>query len=114
MGPIELFDTSFLHSLNVDESVWFDHFFLANVAPFFYVETLADLAKTFDLPRTPEQEVRTIAGKFPEMNGRPCAFHATVALGNLMGHAVSMIGRIPLFGGRKVRAGNRTGVVYEE
>jgi hypothetical protein len=81
---------------------------------FFYVETLADLAKTFDAPRTPEQQVRAIAEKFPEMNGRPCAFHATLALGNLEGYAVPMDYRIPLFGGRTVRVGNHTGVVFEE
>jgi hypothetical protein len=114
MGPIALFDKSFLQSLSVDESVWFDHFFLANVSPFFYVETLADLAKASDAPRTPEQQVRTIADKFPEMHGTPCAFHVTLALGNLEGYGVPMTGRIPLFGGRMVRAGNRTGVVYEE
>ena len=44
-GPITLFDKSFLQSLNLDESVWFDHFFLTNVCPLFYVETLADLGK---------------------------------------------------------------------
>lgn len=114
MGPIALFDKSFLQSLNVDESVWFDHFFLANVSPFFYVETLADLAKTFEPPRTPEQQVRAIAEKFPEMNGRPCAFHATLALGNLAGRPVPMTGQIPLFGGRRVKVGNRTGVVFGE
>lgn len=114
MGPIALFDKSFLQSLSVDESVWFDHFFLANVPPFFYVETLADLAKASETPRTPEQQVRMIADKFPEMHGTPCAFHVTLAIGNLEGHSVSMTGRIPLFGGRMVKAGNRTGVVYEE
>lgn len=45
MGPIALFDKSFLQSLTVDESVWFDHFFLPVVSPLFFVETLADLAK---------------------------------------------------------------------
>lgn len=30
MGPIVLFDKSFLQALSVDEAVWFDHFFLAN------------------------------------------------------------------------------------
>ena len=45
MGPIALFDKSFLQSLSVDESVWFDHFFLPVVSPLFFVETLADLAK---------------------------------------------------------------------
>ena len=57
MGPITLFDKSFLQSLSLDESVWFDHFFLTNVAPIFYVETLADLNKTVRKERTPEQEV---------------------------------------------------------
>lgn len=32
MGPIALFDKSFLQSLTVDESVWFDHFFLPVVS----------------------------------------------------------------------------------
>ena len=61
MGPIALFDKSFLQSLNVDESVWFDHFFVTVVSPFFYVETLADLARTFKAPRIPDQQVRAIA-----------------------------------------------------
>ena len=113
MGPIALFDKSFLQSLNVDESVWFDHFFLTVVSPFFYVETLADLAKTFKAPRIPDQQVRAIAEKFPEMHGTPCALHISLALGNLEGHPVPLTGQIPLVGGRMVRAGNRTGVVYE-
>ena len=45
VGPIALFDKSFLQSLSLDESVWFDHFFLPVVSPLFFVETLADLTK---------------------------------------------------------------------
>ena len=41
MGPITIFDKSALQALNMDEAVWFDAFFLANVVPLFYVETLA-------------------------------------------------------------------------
>lgn len=44
MGPLALFDKSYLEGLNPDEAVWFDHFFLANVCPMFYVETQSDLA----------------------------------------------------------------------
>lgn len=40
-----IFDKSFLESLTLDEAVWFDNFFLANITPIFYVETLADLEK---------------------------------------------------------------------
>jgi hypothetical protein len=45
MGPTTIFDKSGLQALNNDEAVWFDAFFLANVVPIFYVETLADLEK---------------------------------------------------------------------
>lgn len=41
MGPIALFDKSFLQSLSIDESVWLGHFFMPVVCPLFYVETLA-------------------------------------------------------------------------
>jgi hypothetical protein len=61
MGPITLFDKSFLQSLSVDESVWFDHFFLTNVCPLFYVETMADLEKSPQKGRAAEDEVRIIA-----------------------------------------------------
>jgi hypothetical protein len=37
MGPIALFDKSFIQSLSVDESVWFDHFFMPVVCPIFFV-----------------------------------------------------------------------------
>ena len=67
MGPIALFDKSFLQSLSLDESVWFAHFFMPVVCPLFYVETLADLEKAVRAGRTPEQEVGIIARKFPEV-----------------------------------------------
>ncbi len=114
MGPIALFDKSFLQSLTVDESVWFDHFFLPVVSPFFYVETLADLGKSLGGGRTPEDEVRIIAEKFPDMNGMPCDFHVKLALANLEGYPVSMTGKIPVSGGRPVKGGGRTGVVYDQ
>jgi hypothetical protein len=58
MGPNALFDKSFLQSLSVDESVWFDHYFYAVVCPLFYLETLADLEKAVREGRTPETELR--------------------------------------------------------
>lgn len=45
MGPVVLFDKSFLQTLNLDESVLFDHFFHTVICPVFYVETIADLTK---------------------------------------------------------------------
>ena len=38
MGPIALFDKSFLEMLNADEAVLFDALFSANICPIFYSE----------------------------------------------------------------------------
>ncbi len=66
-----LFDKSFLQSISTDEAVWFDRFFMPVVCPIFYVETLAELAKEPSQRRQPEEVVRDIANKFPEMGGGP-------------------------------------------
>ena len=113
MGPITLFDKSFLQSLSVDESVWFDHFFLVNVCPLFYGETLADLDKTVRDGRTPEEEVGIIADKFPEMHGMPCGHHRTQCIGELLGYPVPMTGQIPLAGGRLVKSDDGRAAVFE-
>jgi len=113
MGPITLFDKSFLQSLSVDESVWFDNFFYSVVYPMFYVETLADLSKSTS-NRSPFQEVGIIADKFPEMHGTPTAYHRGLSIADLMGDTVPMTGQIPLSGGRVVKSGNRKGVVYDQ
>lgn len=114
MGPITLFDKSFLQSLSVDESVWFDQFFLTNICPLFYVETLADLEKSVRKGRTPEQEVALIAEKFPDMHGTPNAYHGALCVANLMGKRIPMTGQIVVPHGYPVKVGDRRGVVYNE
>ncbi len=114
MGPLVLFDKSFLQSLSVDESVWFDHFFRSTICPLFYVETLADLEKSIKKGRTPEQEVGIIATKFPERNGTPCLFHRDICISELLGQRVPLDSRIPVGGGRPVKAEGKKGFVYEE
>ena len=113
MGPITLFDKSFLQSLSVDEALWFDHFFLANVCPLFYGETLADLDKSVRKGRTPEQEVAIIANKFPEMHGLPCAHHLTLCSVELLGFRVPMTGQVPLADGRRVESEGGRAAVFE-
>lgn len=110
MGPIALFDKSFLQSLNVDESVWFDQFFIANISPLFYIETLADLDKEMARGRTAEQVVGDIASKAPELSGAPNVHHQALLLGNLMGQPVSMTNRPLVAGGRPVESGGKKGV----
>ena len=115
VGPVALFDKSFLQSLSVDESVWFDHFFLPVVSPIFFVETLADLAKQRpNGSRSPEDEVRVIADKTPVLSGAPCVHHAQLCIANLLGHETPHLGQIPVAGGRPVRgADGKPGVVFE-
>ncbi len=114
MGPIVLFDKSFLQSLSLDEAVLFDHLFTVVISPLFFVETLADLEKAVRQGRTPEQEVGIIAEKTPEMNYGVNVFHGSLCLNNLFGGPLEMEGRIYAAGGRPVKVHGKTGVVFKE
>lgn len=112
MGPITLFDKSFLQSLTVDESVWFDHYFTPNICPLFFVETLADLAKSnLREGRTVEHEVAIIAEKTPEVSSYLCGYHGQLCLGDLLGHPVPLTGQIPMPGGQTVQLNGKTGLI---
>ena len=113
MGPITLFDKSFLQSLNIDESVWFDNFYQANISPLFYMETLADLAKEMTRGRTPEEIVGEIASKTPEMSGSPNVHHMNLLLSNLLGQKIVMDGRPILAGGKPVMSGDKKGLAFD-
>ena len=111
MSIVTLFDKSFLQSLSLDEAVMFDNFFIGNVCPIFYVETLADLNKDVR-KRTPEEEVRILAAKFPEMHGAPNAYHRTICTGELLGERVPTTGQLLMAQGAAVRANGQTGVNF--
>jgi hypothetical protein len=66
-GPILIFDKSTLQALNPDQANWMDNFFMSNITPLFYIETLADLEKEVKAGKTPEQVVGEIAYKTPDM-----------------------------------------------
>jgi len=111
--PVALFDKSFLQSLSLDESVWFNQFFHINICPLFYVETLADLDKHFiNGKRDPEREVAIIANKFPE-HGWPNANHGQLALANLLGKSVNLDGAIHLPYGQLVQVEQQITAIYE-
>jgi hypothetical protein len=65
-GPLLIFDKSAFQGLNTDESVWLDNFYMTNITPLFFVETLADLEKQMRTGRTPEHIVGSIAHRTPE------------------------------------------------
>lgn len=113
MGPIAVFDKSFIQSLNINESVWFDNFFSAVITPYFYVETLADLHKSSKRGKTPEEEVTILAEKTPELSSTPTQSHSELCLMDLLGYSVNPDGRPFLAGGKQVRFGDKEGTNFE-
>jgi hypothetical protein len=100
MGPVIIFDKSALQMLSIDESCWLENFFLTNITPLFYVESLADLSKTQRDHRTPNQVVSELAVKTPTMSCYPNIHHGTLIYNELLGKKVPMDGR-PLISGGK-------------
>lgn len=113
MGPIALFDKSFLQSLSTDESVWFDNFFYPVTSPLFYIETLADLWKKPRDGKTAEDEVGIIAAKTPQLHGGPCYFHREMCMQDLLGNHVPMNGQIPIAGMRRAFRDGKEGAIAE-
>jgi len=53
-GPSLIFDKSALESLDLDEAVLLDNFYISIITPLFFVECLADLEKAIRSKSTPE------------------------------------------------------------
>lgn len=111
-GPVLIFDKSLLQSLNINEAVWLDNFFLNNVTPLFFAETLADLEKQVHAGRTPEQIVGALALKTPDMQAYPCAHHTKMIQGALTGHELPLDSRIPLDSGTVVNLNGKLGMFF--
>ena len=86
MGPFLIFDKSSLESLNLDEAVMLDNFYMSNITPLFFVECLADLEKAIRSQSTPEQLVGSLAARTPESQSYPNLHHATILRSELAGH----------------------------
>lgn len=93
-GPITIFDKSALQSLSMDESVCLDAFFLVNVVPLFYAETLADLEKEVAEGRSPEDLVGMLAVKTPP-NAVPNVHHRSLISAPQRRHAPHRLGAAP-------------------
>jgi hypothetical protein len=103
MGPITIFDKSALQALSVDETVWLEAYFLSNVTPLFYVETLADLEKAVAEGRTREEVVASLAERTPS-DAYPNVHHRTLIEAELQGYEVEMSGRVVVAAGEYRRA----------
>lgn len=102
MGPYLVFDKSFLESLTADEAVWLDNYFMNNITPLFYIETLADLEKEKKkgkVARTPQELVGEIASKSPNMGAVSAVHHTRLVIGDMLGHEASWKYHRPIVGG---------------
>ena len=115
MGPALIFDKSFLESLNPDEAMWLDNFFLCNITPLFFIETLADLEKDVRKGRTPESIVGSLAYRTPDQHSQPNIYHRHLLEGELLakGTVDMKYGRPHIGGGRTVTLGGQTGVFFQ-
>ena len=115
LGPFLIFDKSSLESLNLDEAVMLDNFYMSNITPLFFVECLADLEKAIRSNSTPEQLVGSLATRTPESQSYPNVHHATILRGELAGkfELKTVHGRVMLAGGRHVQLGEKKGVIFE-
>src|SRR4051794_33697642 len=93
MGPTAIFDKSALQALSMDEAVWFDAFFVANVVPLLFVEILADLEKELGRGKDPEALVGMLATKTPSA-AYPNVFHRQLVLGELAGQEIPLRGQV--------------------
>src|ERR1700737_2076854 len=113
-GPFLIFDKSSLESLNLDEAVLLDNFYMSNITPLFFVECLADLEKAIRSKSTPEQLVGSLANRTPESQSYPNEHHMNILKGELAGrfHLTTVHGRVALAGGRRVQLGDKKGMIF--
>ena len=114
VGPITLFDKSFLESLNPDEAAVFGQLFLPVIAPVFLWETRADLKKASRGERTAQELVENLSYKTPAMSGQVTADHGTCCAMELLGSGFPMDGRPVLPGGKPTLVDGKRGVIFSE
>lgn len=114
MGPVIIFDKSMLESLTPDEAMWLDNFYLCNITPVFFIETLADIEKQVRSGRTPEDVVGSLAYKTPDYSSKANAHHRSLMYGELTGAgAIDIVsGRPHVSGGKRVELDGKTGVLF--
>jgi hypothetical protein len=115
MGPIVLFDKSFIEMLNLDEATMFDSLYSSVICPIFYTEVLADLSKESPGQRTVERIVADVARKTPILHSAPNVSHSALCMSELIGQPVEMRGVPAIAGGKAVRQSDgKVGVIYEQ
>src|ERR1700733_6095612 len=114
-GPILIFDKSSLESLNLDEAVLLDNFYISNITPLFFVECLADLEKSIRSRSTPEQLVGSLADRPPEAQSCANVHHIRILKGELsrLFDLKKVSFRPMLDYGKPVQLGDKKGIIFE-
>jgi hypothetical protein len=115
-GPSLIFDKSSLESLNLDEAVLMDNFYMSTITPLFYVECLADLEKKISSSSTPEQLVGSLADRTPDSQAYPNVHHTQILKAELARKfdMKTVYGRVMMAGGDPVQLGDKKGIVYRK
>jgi hypothetical protein len=113
-GPSLIFDKSSLESLNLDEAVLMDNFYMSTMTPLFFVECLADLEKIIRSKSTPEQLVGSLADRTSEGQSSPNVHHMTILKAELSRQfdLTTVYGRVMLAGGEPIQLGDKKGFVF--
>lgn len=114
-GPILIFDKSSLECLSVDEAVLLDNFYRSNITPIFFVECLADLErKMVRMRSTPEQLLRSLAERTPDLQSTANIYHLTLLNGELAGNfdLDTVLLRPVLAPGQHVQLGDSQGMIF--
>lgn len=96
VGPLLIFDKSFLHMLNSEELFELSlHFFFVGT-PTLIREIISDLKKKPASRHLPEDVVKSLAAKMGTAHGIQPANFRKLAIGNLCGADVPMFGQVPV------------------
>lgn len=112
--PILIFDKSTLESLNLDEAVLLDNFYVSNVTPLFFVECLGDFEKAIKSKSTPEQLVGSLARRTPASQVHSNVYHTTILKGELSRqlNLARQLERPLISGGKPIQLGDQKGMFY--
>jgi hypothetical protein len=96
IGPLLIFDKSFLEMLNPDEVFELSMHFKFVGTPTLIGEIIADLKLEPSKRRVPSDVVRALSRKMQKVHGLQPANYRKLALANFYAHEISMIGQVPV------------------
>lgn len=113
MGPILLCDKSTLQGLSRAELNMLRKNYSLNIPPVLLMEILADLRKTDNIEAA-QEEVQQLANKLVPACSYVNVGFRDVVIGELHGYKAAADGRPILRGGKSVRSGDQTGMIFEQ